>query len=216
MTLTPDKIWIYRITHIDNLKHILTHGLVSSPSSNADPDFVKIGDNTLIDFREDLKVPVKPGGQFSEYVPFYFGPRSPMLFQIATGFDGIQQFPQEKIIYIVSRMDIIQKEGLVFVFTDGHARATITTFFSMDELDKLIEIDWATVYTELWKNDESDKDRQRRKQAECLIKDYLPVNCIERILIYNEEAQKKVVTLSSEFGLTIPVQIKKKAYYDNL
>ena len=119
----------------------MTHGLVSGLSSKADPDFVKIGDNTLIDYREDLKIPVIPGGRFSEYIPFYFGPRSPMLYQIATGFDGVQKFPQEEIIYIVSRMDIIKKEGLVFVFTDGHARATITSFFNIDELDKLEDID---------------------------------------------------------------------------
>ncbi|MBK6902266.1 MAG: DUF4433 domain-containing protein [Saprospirales bacterium] len=69
----PDKIWLYRITHRDNLPHILRHGLVTAGHAEADPDFVGIGDNTLISVRKDKPVPVPPYGNLSEYVPFYLG-----------------------------------------------------------------------------------------------------------------------------------------------
>ena len=108
MLPASDKIWLFRITHIGNLKGILRNGLVTRVSELADPEFIAIGDNTLIEFREDMDVPVSPFGKFSEYIPFYFGPRSPMLYKIATGYDGIKKIPQTDIIYLVSRLDIIQ------------------------------------------------------------------------------------------------------------
>ncbi|MFH1159472.1 MAG: DUF4433 domain-containing protein [bacterium] len=119
------------MTHINNLDHIPRNGIVTANAHNSNPDFIQIGDNTLIDFRVDLEVPIFPFGKFSEYIPFYFGPRSPMLYQVATGYDGVKKFSQEEIIYLVSRLDIIINEGLSFVFTDGHARAEITSFFTL-------------------------------------------------------------------------------------
>ncbi|TSA30573.1 MAG: DUF4433 domain-containing protein [Bacteroidetes bacterium] len=214
--LPSSKIWLYRITHLDNLGWILKHGIASGVSELADPGFISIGDNTLIEFREDMDIPVSPFGKFSEYIPFYFGPRAPMLYQIATGYDGIKKIPQSNIIYLVSRLDIIQSAGLQFIFTDGHARATITTFFTANETKKLKELDWSVIYSTDWKNTEQDKDRQRRKQAECLIKDFIPTTCVERILVFDENSHEKVLSLIHESNLSIPVQIKKAAYYDPL
>lgn len=56
----PKKIWLYRITHIDNLSHIFKHGLVTEHSENKNPGFIKIGDSSLIDIRKDLDAPVPP------------------------------------------------------------------------------------------------------------------------------------------------------------
>lgn len=136
--------------------------------------------------------------------------------RIATGYDGIKKIPQTDIIYLVSRLDIIQSAGLQFVFTDGHARATITSFFSANDVEKLKELDWQIIYSSDWKNTEQDKDRQRKKQAECMIKDFIPITCVERILVFDEIAKEKVVLLIQETGNYVPVQIKKTAYYDNL
>lgn len=94
----PTTIWLYRITHITNLEHILLYGLVTAHSPHGNPTFVQIGDNTLIDYRKDLEAPVPPGGKLSDYIPFYLGPRSPMLYQIATGYEGVKRFSQEEII----------------------------------------------------------------------------------------------------------------------
>ena len=64
----PDQIWLYRITHVDNLPHILRHGLVVAGHLQADPGFRSIGDSSLIDVRKDLDAPDPPGGKYSEYV----------------------------------------------------------------------------------------------------------------------------------------------------
>jgi len=134
----PETIWLYRMTHIDNLPHILSKGLVTATSPDADPNFRAIGDQSLIGVRKDLEVPVTPGGNFSEYVPFYLGPRSPMLYQIATGYEGVEKLDQEEIIYIIAKHDCVREKGLEFVFSDGHARHNMTQFFNEeDSFDQL-------------------------------------------------------------------------------
>lgn len=55
-----------------------------------DPNFVTIGNPDLIDKRARRAVPLPPGGTLSDYVPFYFTPKSPMLLNIKTGFKGMK------------------------------------------------------------------------------------------------------------------------------
>ncbi|HMQ49692.1 MAG TPA: DUF4433 domain-containing protein [Saprospiraceae bacterium] len=160
----PAKIWLYRITHIDNLPHILRHGLVIASSPNADPNFRAIGDQSLIGVRKDLDAPNPPGGTFSQYIPFYLGHRSPMLYQITTGYEGVEKIPQSDIVYIVADHECIVQKGLTWFFTDGHARHGMTQFYT-DERG-FNDLDWDAIYATQWRNTEDDSDRQRKKQAE--------------------------------------------------
>lgn len=209
----PVKIWLYRITHFANLPHILQHGLTVSGHPNADPNFVGIGDHTLISVRKDKTVPAPPGGHLSEYVPFYFGPHSPMLLQIITGNQGVRKRPQGEILYLITSVESLQAAGCVFCFTDGHAWENVTQYYhDPADFDK---VDWAMVKEKQWANTEEDFDRKRRKQAELLVKNWVPVNCVEFILAYNEQrltfAQKAV----AKAGLNIPVLLSpgQKHYY---
>lgn len=126
----PAQIWLYRTTHIENLPHILRHGLVIASSPSADPNFRPIGDQSLIGVRKDLDAPNPPGGKFSEYIPFYLGHRSPMLYQIATGYEGVEKIPQSDIVYVVVNHDCIVQNGLDWFYTDGHARHGMTRFYT--------------------------------------------------------------------------------------
>jgi hypothetical protein len=215
MMPVPSKIWLYRITHISNLKHILQYGLVTFQSPNANRDFVQIGDNTLIEYRKDLDAPNPPGGKLSEYIPFYLGPRSPMLFQIATGFEGIRQFGQQEIIYLITSLDSIKTHKLNYFFTDGHARSLTSSKYVDDKDFELL--DWKTIYDTFWKNDNSDLRRKEKKQAELLIKNELPLSCIEHICVFNESARQNVINLLQAANIEIQVRISPtKLYYDHL
>ena len=83
--LTAQKALIFRITHRDNVRWMLRNGLHCRNSAKRDPRFVSIGNQELIDKRNERQVPVAPGGTLSDYVPFYFTPFSPMLLNIKTG-----------------------------------------------------------------------------------------------------------------------------------
>ncbi len=211
----PEKIWLFRITHIDNIPHILRNGLVTRYSQNANKHFVEIGDISLIEVRDDIDAPVPPGGKLSEYIPFYFGPRSPMLYQIATGFDGVTKYPQEEIIYIISSLDKIKEHNLPYFFTDGHVRSFTSTSYNDDiNLDLL---DWDAIHARIWKSDDTDLRRQEKKQAELLVKHHIPVNAIELFCVYNEKAQQILCTYLAAAKQSFEVKSSPhKLYYDHL
>ena len=89
--LTPEKALIFRIVHRDNVPWILDNGLHCKNSKVSDPNFVEIGNKDLIGKRGRHLVKQPPGGTLSDYIPFYFTPFSPMLFNIKTGWGGIRQ-----------------------------------------------------------------------------------------------------------------------------
>lgn len=211
----PAKIWLYRITHIANLEHDLLHGLNIAKSPNANPNYHQIGDSSLITYRKDIFAPDPPGGILADYIPFYFGPRSPMLYQIASGWEDIQKYPQEDIIYYISSLDQIKSAGLEYFFTDGHARSRTSTPYTDDtDLEKL---DWDVIYATNWKSDESDLRRKEKKQSEFFVKWHVPCQCIQHIAVYNKSAEHKVLSLLNAYQLVIPVRISpQKLYYDRL
>jgi hypothetical protein len=107
--------------------------------ANADPNYINIGDSDLIAQRHDYPVGINPpGGALGEYVPFYFGPLSPMLLNIKTGYRGITQRPQRDIIYIACKVSDVVRHCPNWCFTDGHAKNKITTFYNT--LEKSIGI----------------------------------------------------------------------------
>lgn len=211
----PSKIWLYRITHIANLEHDLLNGLHTAKSSYANPHYFQIGDSTLITYRKDIAAPDPPGGTLADYIPFYLGPRSPMLYQIATGWEDIQKYSQEDIIYYITSLDVIKSAGLEFFFTDGHARSRTSTAYS-DEAN-LQKLDWEAIYATNWKSDESDLRRKEKKQSELFVKGHVPFACIEHIGVFNKNAEQKVVYLFKRHSINTPIRISpQRLYYDRL
>lgn len=211
----PTNIWLYRITHIKNLPHILQYGLVIANSPQADPNFIRIGDTSLIDYRKNLPAPEVVGGQLSDYIPFYLGPRSPMLYQIATGWESVEQVPQQDIIYLISSYETIKTKELSFFFSDGHVRSETSTKYTTE--DGFAQLDWDTIYATHWKSDDTDLRRKEKKQAEFLVKHQVPIDCIEYIGVYTTFAQTEVVRILEDTHRTITVRVSpQKLYYDHL
>ena len=130
-SLSPEKALIFRITHIANAPWILANGLHCRSSAAQDPDFEEIGNPDLIDKRTHQIVPVPPGGTLSDYVPFYFTPYSPMLYNIKTGWRGITRRPMSQIVILVSSLPTLAEHGVPFLFTDRHA-SLVNAIFSND------------------------------------------------------------------------------------
>lgn len=179
---------------------------------NADPDYINIGDTELIKNRSiyDVKI-TPPNGLLGEYVPFYFGPLSPMLLRIRDGKGGVVQRPQHDIVYVVCRVNDLISLCRYWCFTNGHAKNIITDFYN--DIRHLNQIDWDMVYQQYWANTEEDYDRMRRKQAEFLVKDHVPVSCISAVVVYNENAKAIIGDIVAKLGLSIPVYVKRNFYY---
>lgn len=205
------EIWLFRITHTRNLPQVLRNGLCPLASGNQDPNFLPIGDLSLIEVRRELEVPIEPGGMFSEYVPFYLGSRSPMLYQISKGGEGVEQIPQQDIAYLAVPLSCIKASQLPYVFTDGHARTKVTRFFNADE--DFVKLDWEVIRARQWNNTEEDPDRKRRKQAELMVKGVVPIDCVRFLLTFDETSKTVVQKIVKEAGLGIPVHVKKDFYF---
>lgn len=86
---------IYRITHLANVPWILDNGLHALSTERRDPNFVPIGNPDLIEKRRRRSVEADPGGTLDDYVTFYFGVHSVMLYSIHTrrvvGVDATQR-----------------------------------------------------------------------------------------------------------------------------
>jgi hypothetical protein len=82
-------------------------------------------------------VPIAPGGTLSDYVPFYFTPYTPMMYNIKTGM-GVTKVPNDEIVIFVSRLPWLRELGIRFVFSDRHAYLQAANFYSTPEdLDKI-------------------------------------------------------------------------------
>ena len=208
MSIQIDKIWLFRIVHIDNVEYLLQHGMFNKNHIHADPNYINIGDTTLIAQRNDYPVKLPNFGNLGDYVPFYFGPLSPMLLNIKTGYRGIKQRPQSEIVYICCKLDQIVRECPYWCFTNGHAKNSITEFYS--NLSSLKNVDFNTTKLRYFNNSEDDWDKMRKKQAEFLVKETVPVSCISAIVVYNEEAKLLIQNVIDKFGLAISVSVNPK------
>src|SRR5437764_5776029 len=84
MTDIPDRPCLYHITHVDNLASILADGGLWSDAAiiaRGGPA-APIGISNIQQRRLGLPVRGHPGDRVGDYVPFYFCPRSIMLFLI--------------------------------------------------------------------------------------------------------------------------------------
>lgn len=209
----PDKLYIYRMTHIDNLEFILRNGLWSMMSEMQDPNFVTIGNTDVIGKRKEYAVKVvPPGGVLGEYVPFYFAGHSPMLLNIVTGY-GVRKFPQKEIVFLVCDAVRIMQGEMEWCFTDGHAKKAITSFYNSSA--DLQRLDWDTIRATFWNDTEEDTDRQRKKMAEFLIRHHVPMEMIHCIVTHSDETKQKVEGMIQAAGLTIPVYVdaENRLYY---
>lgn len=186
------SVYLYRMTHIGNVPHVLQFGITHASSPNANPAFQSIGDSSLIAARNAHVL--SNGKLLGEYIPFYFGVRMPMLYVIQKGFNSVTKIQPESIIYCVCSVQAILDHGLEFVFTNGHAEAAFSSEYKPEDVQKIGEIlDFNAIKARYW-NDENDLDKKRRKEAEFLVATDIPPTAIRAYVVYNEAAKNVLVS----------------------
>lgn len=138
------------MTHIENIPHILKHGITHETSPKANPDYKTIGDCSLISFRKTKKVLVTNGKYdndnfeeiiLGEYIPFYFGTRTPMLYVVQKGGNFVSRpTPSFKVVYCVSSVQKIIDHNLAFYFSNGHATDRYTEFYNSTMISQVNNI----------------------------------------------------------------------------
>jgi len=211
LQLTAEKARIFRITHIDNVPWILRNGIYCRNSDVMDPNFLIIGNEDLISKRASRTVPIIPNGQLSDYIPFYFIPFSPMMYNIKTGYNGIKKLPNSKIAILVSSLNSLAESGHLFVFTDRHAYLRTARFFN--QVADLSEIDWPLLQSRDFRRDPDDPDKFARYEAEALVHQHLPIDKLAGIVCYGENERRTILTAAEDANVQIQVAARSGWYF---
>lgn len=201
--LNPEKALLWRIVHRDNLPWILDNGLHCANSPERSPNWIDIGNTELISRRNQKLVPIAPGGTLNDYVPFYFTPFSPMMYNIHTGRGGVTARHNEEIIILVTSMHKVAAEQYTCIFSDRHAYVATAQFYS--DVAHLHVIDWPLLQNRNFQRNVDDPDKIERYQAEALIARHLPVTGLLGVVCYTDELKSEIERLLAIRGLSLDV-----------
>lgn len=209
--LTPERARIFRITHAANLRWILGNGVHSASSDHQDPDFVPIGNPELIGKRRHRALPAPHAGTLGDYVPFYFTPWSPMMFNIHTGHNGIPRQSNENIVVLVSSLERLTDRGVPFVFTDRHAYLQAARFFT-DRHD-LAHVNWDILQRRDFKRDPDNPDKFAQYEAETLAGSPVPVEGLLGVACFNAAALARIEEDKAATGVDIRALVTPRFYF---
>jgi hypothetical protein len=112
--------WIYHFTHVDNLEAIRAAGCLRCDAiARAGMTRTEVGAPDIKESRRWRTIPVEPGGRVGDYVPFYFAPRSPMMYRIAC--DRRDSIPNryaggdKPLVYLVTSVGAVVAGGSTWV-----------------------------------------------------------------------------------------------------
>jgi hypothetical protein len=152
----PDRPKIYHIAHVDRLKSIIDDGRLWSDAKLLErpkPGTV-IGMNNIKQRRlTELQISCHPRLFVGQCVPFYFCPRSVMLFLIHRRNPELAyQGGQEPIVHLQADLrtvvDWANEKGRRWAFTLSNAGAYY--FEDRCNLDQLDEVNWNAVEANRW------------------------------------------------------------------
>jgi hypothetical protein len=209
----PSQPKIYHITHVDNLRSIVEGGGLISDATIVQRDGppMTIGMSKIKQRRLALPVSSYPGDCVGDYVPFYFGPRSVMLFLMYrgnhpevtyTGGQGPIVHLEADLTEVVAWADTIGKR---WAFTLSNAGAYYAEFRT--NLEDLDQIDWNAVTARNWQG------LREAKQAEFLVHGDFPWELVSKIGVMSVGILQQVETILSESNHRPKIAVEPNWYY---
>ena len=206
----PKPVKLYHIVHINRLPSIVRDGFLFSDAtiSNKPAEGEIIGMGKIKRRRLGLSIVSHPGLHVGECVPFYFCPRSVMLYTLHKGNHPEIEYRggQEPIIHLVcdlhNSVDWADKNTLRWAFTDSNAGSYYFEDFS--DLRDLDKIDWQAVQADQW------TAAREKKQAEFLIEQRFPWELVEEIGVYSHQQLQALNEIAQNHPI---VRVRRNWYY---
>jgi ssDNA thymidine ADP-ribosyltransferase, DarT len=201
-------------THVRNLPGTLEAGCLQADNlvDRGSALLVEAADLGIKADRKKIRITLAPYGCVADYVPFYFAPRSPMLFKLAKG--GVPTYTdgQDPLIYLVSTVEAVVQAGLPYLFSDGNCAAAVTQVSGdLALLESMV--DWAVMRGRMWSNTAEDPDRMRRRMAEFLVHERVPLRCMAGIAVRTQQMRERVDESLTAHGVTLTVRVRPTWYY---
>jgi hypothetical protein len=221
----PQPTRLFHITAIANLPAIIAAGALVSKNGGAAAgiNYQNIAHAGAQGARAVRGVPNPPGGLVHDFVPFYFAPRSPMLYAINGGRVAGCPWRQSDIVHFETTVQNVTGTGQAYVFYDRNATLAFSTpYTDLAHLDSAVAWDLLTEAPQLdgfcayWQNRAAvDRyaDRMERRQAEFLVKDCAPLHCMTRLGVIDAARQAQVQALLVQAGVGLAVDIMPSWYF---
>lgn len=208
----PARPKLYHITHVDNLPSIVTDGALWSDAVMVERGGTTgIGNNEIKLDRLHLQVSCNPGTTVGQYVPFYFCPRSMMLYVISKRNHPNVAYRegQGPVVHLTADLrEVVEwanAQERRWAFTAINAANRAADFFNV--LSSLSEVDWAAVSAHNWR---SCRDH---KMAEFLLYEQFPWELVREIGVHSEAVGSRAIRAFSEAQHRPPVSVKREWYY---
>jgi hypothetical protein len=159
-----------------------------------------------------MSVSLAPFGCVADYVPFYFAPRSPMLYVLHKGSVPNYQEGQDPLVYLVSTVEAVADAGDSWLFSDGNCAHTVTQVFNEIELLDTA-VDWKVMRARMWANTAEDPDRMRRRMAEFLVHERLEIQRLTEIAVRTPGMKKRLVDQLADQGVALRVTVHPGWYF---
>lgn len=212
----PDRPKIYHITHVNNLPQMISAGFIWSDAERLRQGLTchVVGMSAIKARRlQELSVACHHGTMVGEYTPFYFCPRSIMLYILHKGNHPDLQYKEGQRPIIHLQADLEQtigwanRESVQWAFTDRNAGARIAQFFdSWKDLDKL---HWPSVRA----SDFTDAFTKEYKQAEFLFYKGFPWELVEKIGVIDSAIAQQVESTLADVPQCPHVRVERGWYY---
>lgn len=212
--MVPPHPKLYHIVHVDRLQSIIAEGGIWCDAEvvRRNPGGTTIGMAGIKQRRlTELTLSSHPDLHVGDCVPFYFCPRSVMLYLIhqANHPELSYRGGQGPIIHLEADLHgtvaWAGEEGQRWAFTLSNAGSYF--FEDRSDLGDLTEIDWNAVQARDWRNCKDGK------QAEFLLERYFPWELVERVGVHSEQQYRAVVNALPANEHRPRVEIIRDWYY---
>jgi ssDNA thymidine ADP-ribosyltransferase, DarT len=215
MTPPPSSPKLYHIVHVDRLSSIVGDGklLCDAVMASREGTGTTIGMSRIKRRRLALPIESHTGLKVGECVPFYYCPRSVMLFLLHRGNDPDITYRGGQTPIVHLELDLgrvvewAESSNLRWAITLSNAGAF--DFEDRHRLDDLDEIDWNAIRARDWK----DPDVKHRKQAEFLVERECPWELVDRVGVHTNAIGQRALKAMS--GATHQPRVEKRVdwYY---
>ncbi len=210
----PPQPKIYHIAHVDRLPSIVADGFFWCDAEviRRAPAGTTIGMSSIKQRRlNELRLSSYPDLHVGDCVPFYFCPRSVMLYLIYQGNHQELAYRggQGPILHFEADLHATvawaNAQSVRWAFTLSNAGS----YFFEDRCDlaHLGEINWTAVQARDW------RAHKEGKQAEFLLEHRFPWHLIERIGVHSAAVYRQVVNALPAHGHRPSVEIRPDWYY---
>ena len=211
----PKNPKIVHIVHVDRLSSIIKEGCLWCDAEAAKRSLAgtTIGIDEIKQRRMSQPLRSHPTLKVGECVPFYFCPRSVMLFLLARANHPALAYRggQAPIVHLVADMRKTVRwaegSGLRWAFTLSNAGAEY--FEDRCTLDDFGDIHWDAVKATDWR----DPTVKEHKQAEFLVENRFAWHLVSRIRVMTEATRQQVVEVLAGSDHQPRVEVKRSWYY---